>query len=102
MGVRLLVENLDDGYKVLMKSNVNDHNISEEIVTSLDSFDLQSQILPHKLTPSGLLFASLSPEAPPFEEYFPGLIALLDRVDFTKLPLRRTLSYEGNFNWKTM
>lgn len=81
-GLRLLVENSEDGYRV--------------------SSQLDSQILPHKLTPSGLLFAALSPEAPPFDEYFPGLVALLDRVDFTKLPFKRTLSYEGRLNWKTM
>lgn len=62
----------------------------------------QVETLPHRLTPSGLLFAALSKEAPSFEEYFPGLETLLSRVDFTKLPFKRTLSYEGRFNWKTM
>jgi hypothetical protein len=54
------------------------------------------------LTPSGLLFAALSPEAPTFEEFFVGLEELTNKVDFTKLPHRRSISYEGNFNWKTM
>lgn len=39
---------------------------------------------------------------PKFEDYFPGLEDLTSRVDFTKLPFKRTLSYEGRFNWKTM
>lgn len=62
----------------------------------------QEHPLPHKLTSSGLLFAAISPDAPSFEDYFPGLEGLLARVDFTKLPFKRTLSYEGRFNWKTM
>ena len=49
-----------------------------------------------------MLFAALSSEAPRFEEFFPGLEKLLGRVDFTKLPYKRTLKYEGPFNWKTM
>ncbi|KAF8858673.1 Bet v1-like protein [Acephala macrosclerotiorum] len=53
-------------------------------------------------TPSGLVFATLSLEAPSFEEYFAGLEELTNKVDFTKLPHRRSISYEGNFNWKTM
>jgi hypothetical protein len=44
----------------------------------------------------------LSDEAPNFDDYFPGLEALLERVDFTKLPYRRSIKYEGRFNWKTM
>ncbi|KAK8016913.1 hypothetical protein PG993_015102 [Apiospora rasikravindrae] len=35
-------------------------------------------------------------------DYYPGLEALTDRFDFTELPFRRTLSYKGRFNWKTM
>ncbi|KAI0899556.1 hypothetical protein F4806DRAFT_492549 [Annulohypoxylon nitens] len=58
--------------------------------------------LPQKRTSSGLLFAALSDEVPSFESFFPGLEELLARVDYTKLPYRRTISYEGNFNWKTM
>ncbi|KAE8441131.1 hypothetical protein EG329_005843 [Mollisiaceae sp. DMI_Dod_QoI] len=54
------------------------------------------------LTPSGLLFTTLSLDAPNFEEYFVGLEELTNTVDFTKLPHRRSISYEGNFNWKTM
>lgn len=65
-------------------------------------FSQQGLSLPQKLTSSGLLFAATSPSAPSFEEYFPGLEDLLARVDFTKLPFKKTLSYEGRFNWKTM
>jgi hypothetical protein len=54
------------------------------------------------MTPSGLLFATLSLEAPSFEKYFVGLEELTNTVDFTKLPHRRSISYEGRFNWKTM
>lgn len=54
------------------------------------------------LTPSGLLFATLSDETASFEEFFEGLEELTNKVDFTKLPHRRSISYEGNFNWKTM
>jgi hypothetical protein len=54
------------------------------------------------MTPSGLLFATLSSDTLPFEEYFAGLEDLTNKVDFTKLPHRRSISYEGRFNWKTM
>ncbi|KAH8594019.1 hypothetical protein B0O99DRAFT_460316, partial [Bisporella sp. PMI_857] len=54
------------------------------------------------LTPSGLLFATLSEDTPSFEEFFEGLEDLTNKVDFTKLPHRRSISYEGRFNWKTM
>jgi hypothetical protein len=54
------------------------------------------------MTASGLLFATLSIDTPNFEEYFVGLEELTNKVDFTKLPHRRSLSYEGRFNWKTM
>jgi hypothetical protein len=54
------------------------------------------------LTVSGLLFAALSPSAPEFGEFFPNLEPLLERIDFTRLRYRRSISYEGNFNWKTM
>ncbi|KAM0815847.1 putative Choline monooxygenase, chloroplastic [Seiridium cardinale] len=62
----------------------------------------KQQILPVHVTKSGLIFAALTPSAPGFEEYFYGLNELVDKVDFTKLPHRRSLSYEGHFNWKTM
>lgn len=54
------------------------------------------------MTPTGLLFSTISDEAPTFQEFFPNLESLLQRVDFTKLPYKRSIKYEGNFNWKTM
>lgn len=54
------------------------------------------------LTPSGLLFVALSNDTPAFDEFFVGLEALTNTVDFTKLPHRRSIAYEGRFNWKTM
>ena len=54
------------------------------------------------ITPTGLVFTALSDEAPCFYEFFPELEKLLQRVDFTKLPYRRTIKYDGFFNWKTM
>lgn len=54
------------------------------------------------ITETGLLFTALSDEAPSFDEFFPDLKPLIGTVDFTKLPYRRSIKYEGNFNWKTM
>ncbi|KAL2871362.1 aromatic ring-hydroxylating oxygenase subunit alpha [Aspergillus lucknowensis] len=58
--------------------------------------------LRHHVTPTGLVFTTLSEDAPSFHEYFPELEPLLQRVDFTKLPYKRSIKYEGRFNWKTM
>ncbi|RDL40856.1 Bet v1-like protein [Venustampulla echinocandica] len=63
--------------------------------------DESTKIKSH-LTPSGLLFATLSADSPSFEDYFGGLEELTNKIDFTKLPHRRSISYEGRFNWKTM
>ncbi|OCK80004.1 hypothetical protein K432DRAFT_405076 [Lepidopterella palustris CBS 459.81] len=54
------------------------------------------------LTDTGLLFSTISENAPSFHEFFPDLEPLLATVDFTKLPYRRSIKYEGKFNWKTM
>lgn len=54
------------------------------------------------MTTSGLLFVTFSPETPEFDVFFKGLDTLVDQVDFTKLPHRRSIKYEGRFNWKTM
>lgn len=54
------------------------------------------------VTPTGLIFTTFSDDAPSFHEFFPDLERLLQRVDFTKLPYRRSIKYEGRFNWKTM
>ncbi|KAF7616592.1 hypothetical protein AFLA_004651 [Aspergillus flavus NRRL3357] len=58
--------------------------------------------LRYHITPTGLIFTTLSDEAPSFHEYFPDLEPLLQRVDFTRLPYRHSIKYEGRFNWKTM
>ncbi|KAF2796466.1 Bet v1-like protein [Melanomma pulvis-pyrius CBS 109.77] len=54
------------------------------------------------ITETGLLFATISDQAPSFDEFFPDLKPLIGTVDFTKLPYRRSIKYEGKFNWKTM
>jgi hypothetical protein len=54
------------------------------------------------ITRTGLLFTSISDEAPSFEDFFPGLEDILETVDFKTRPYRRSLKYEGHFNWKTM
>jgi phenylpropionate dioxygenase-like ring-hydroxylating dioxygenase large terminal subunit len=57
----------------------------------------------HYLTPTGLLFGTISPNAPSFEEWFPdSLLPLLNAHDFRRLSWRHSLSYPGLFNWKTM
>ena len=54
------------------------------------------------LTPTGLLFVTLSDETLNFQEYFPGLEDLISHVDFTQFYPRRSLNYGGSYNWKTM
>lgn len=66
-------------------------------VYASDSTEMRSH-----LTETGLLFATISAHAPSFDEFFPDLKPLLATVDFTRLPYRRSIKYEGNFNWKTM
>jgi phenylpropionate dioxygenase-like ring-hydroxylating dioxygenase large terminal subunit len=58
--------------------------------------------LPFHLTKTGLLFAAPSQDAPSFQSYFPDLEELTDKYDFRHLPHRRSIRYEGKFNWKTM
>ncbi|KAF2084321.1 Bet v1-like protein [Saccharata proteae CBS 121410] len=60
------------------------------------------QELRSRVTPTGLVFATITEDAPGFEEFYHDLLHLLGRVDFTRLPHRRSIKYEGNFNWKTM
>jgi len=76
------------------------HDSHDELKPSAENH--QTRDIKYHLTPSGLLFATLSLDAPSFEEYFAGLENLTNTVDFTKLPHRRSISYEGRFNWKTM
>ncbi|KAJ4294515.1 hypothetical protein N0V90_008206 [Kalmusia sp. IMI 367209] len=54
------------------------------------------------ITETGLLFSTISDAAPPFDEFFPDLKPLINTVDFTNLPYRRSIKYEGKFNWKTI
>ncbi|KAF2161491.1 hypothetical protein M409DRAFT_28220 [Zasmidium cellare ATCC 36951] len=54
------------------------------------------------LTPTGLLFSTISEAAPSFHDFFPGLEDVLSTVDFRVRPYRRSISYHGDFNWKTM
>jgi hypothetical protein len=72
---------------------------SDDIVVSITE---NGETLRSYLTESGLLFSTISAQAPSFKEFFPDLEPLLARVDFTKLPHRRSIAYEGKFNWKTM
>lgn len=77
---------------------VRDLTTDSITVLSLD----EQKPLRHHITTTGLLFTSLSASAPSFDDFFPGLESLLSKVDFTALPYRRSISYEGRFNWKTM
>ncbi|KAF1995061.1 Bet v1-like protein [Amniculicola lignicola CBS 123094] len=54
------------------------------------------------ITGTGLVFSTISEDAPSFDDFFPDLQPLINTVDFTKLPYRRSIKYEGKFNWKTM
>lgn len=64
--------------------------------------DRRGGALRSHITRTGLAFTTISDEAPAFEDFFPGLEDVLDRVDFTARPYRRSIDYEGHFNWKTM
>lgn len=52
------------------------------------------------LTPTGLLFITLSDETCSFRDFFPGFEEMVAHADFTELPLRRDLKYTSNNNWK--
>jgi phenylpropionate dioxygenase-like ring-hydroxylating dioxygenase large terminal subunit len=61
------------------------------------------EVLKHFLTPTGLLFTTIHPSAPDFDEWFPDtLLPLLNKHDFRRLPHRKSIKYPGAFNWKTM
>jgi len=68
-----------------------------KVISSEDNKELRSHI-----TSTGLLFTTISDQAPSFHTFFPGLEEKLSTVDFTTRPYRRSLQYSGNFNWKTM
>jgi phenylpropionate dioxygenase-like ring-hydroxylating dioxygenase large terminal subunit len=69
---------------------------------SIKSVDSHGNELRTHITSTGLVFTTITDDAPPFEEFFPGVEKLLASVDFTKRPYRRSIKYEGHFNWKTM
>ncbi|KAL4738545.1 hypothetical protein BDV11DRAFT_170868 [Aspergillus similis] len=81
--------------------------VSEEIqITCADTACLSGDLYGENFTPSchahrPRLHHSVrqSSELP---RIFPELEPLLQRVDFTKLPYKRSIKYEGRFNWKTM
>lgn len=75
----------------------NSEEVRDIKVYAADSIEMRSH-----LTETGLLFTTISAHAPTFDDFFPDLEPLLATVDFTKLPYRRSIKYEGNFNWKTM
>lgn len=52
------------------------------------------------LTPTGLLFLTLSEETCSFQEFFPGFEEKTAHADFSAIPLRRPLKYTSNNNWK--
>jgi hypothetical protein len=83
---------------VQLNVNTNDEDPGSPTVTFVES----GLPAPSYMTETGLLFGAISDAAPAFEDYFPDLLPLLKRVDFTKLPHRRSLKYLGKFNWKTM
>lgn len=88
--VKLIVENTSPESEKITKDGITVRAEDETI-------EIRSHI-----TPSGLLFATLSKETASFDEFFVGLEELTNKVDFTKLPHRRSISYSGRFNWKTM
>lgn len=69
---------------------------------SIESISTAGQALRTHITSTGLVFTTISDDATSFDEFFPGLEDTLKRVDFTKRPYRRSIKYEGHFNWKTM
>lgn len=75
--------------------------------TSADANDVEAinsngDMLRTHITSTGLVFTTISNDAPSFDEFFPGLEDVLATVDFSKRPYRRSIKYEGHFNWKTM
>ena len=68
----------------------------------IEAVDSNGKTLRTHTTSTGLVFTTISDDAVSFSEFFPGLEAILGTVDFTKRPYRRSIKYEGHFNWKTM
>jgi hypothetical protein len=68
---------------------------------SIEATDQAGKHLRTHTTATGLVFTTISDAAPSFHEFFPGLEAVLNTVDFAQRPYRRSIDYEGHFNWKT-
>lgn len=85
---------------ITVRKSSSSPDLSSEGITVVSDQDGTS--LRHHVTPTGLVFSTISASAPTFHNFFPDLEPLLARVDFTRLPHRRSIKYEGNFNWKTM
>lgn len=68
------------------------------------STDMGMQIEPlrYHITPNGLLFVTISDAAPSFHEFLPDLLEVAGHVDFRARPYRKSIVYEGRYNWKTM
>jgi hypothetical protein len=58
--------------------------------------------LRYHITENGLLFVTISDAAPGFDEFFPDLMEVAGHVDFRARPYRKSIVYEGRYNWKTM
>ena len=75
---------------------------TEGVVNIIEAIDSDGRALETHITSTGLVFTTISDDAPSFEEFFPGLEKVLKTVDFTQRPYRRSIEYSGKFNWKTM
>ena len=69
---------------------------------SIEAVDTDGKVLRTQITRTGLVFTTISDDALTFDEFFPGLEDVLEVVDFKARPYRRSINYEGHFNWKTM
>lgn len=84
--------------KVLYKATAS----SSAIELPLGLMEYQGAEARSCITETGLVFSTICDEAPSFSDYFSDLRPLIRKVDFTRLPYRRSIRYEGRFNWKTM
>jgi hypothetical protein len=74
----------------------------ESGLVSYTTYTVQGSEYKSYTTETGLVFSTISDQAPSFDDFFPDLKPLIGTVDFSKIPYRRSIRYEGNFNWKTM
>ncbi|KAK5064332.1 hypothetical protein LTR84_000165 [Exophiala bonariae] len=90
------------GYEIAqVKLTARGEDLAGEITVRV-FFDQNGEEVQSHQTRSGLVFTTISSDAPSFNEFFPGLEELLESYDFKKLPHRRKLHYTGKYNWKTM